>query len=177
LSRVRLERKEGKNKQWWRKNKNKKNTLHSFKDDWIVTHTEIIVGAPDFDLFLDVASVGNGELGGKSVNVVKITVGLVLMFLIKFVGIEPLVIETDVYLGLWGWSRSRGCSYGLGSSSGLEMEGTAGGGGFLGSGICVPLLSSGCEIIGHASGRFGGGSMGTHLNGSAGRRKNAFFLV
>lgn len=41
---------------------NKQYTLHSFKNDWIVAHAEIIVGAPDFDLFLDIASVGNGEL-------------------------------------------------------------------------------------------------------------------
>ena len=81
---------------------NKQYTLHSFKDDRIVAHTEIIVGAPDFDLFLDVASVRNGELCGKSVNVIKVTVGLVLMFLIKFVGIESFVIETDVFLELWG---------------------------------------------------------------------------
>jgi hypothetical protein len=91
--------KERKNKQW-KGDKNKQYTLHSFKDDWIVAHTEIIVGAPDLDLFLDVASVGNGELCGKSVNVVEVTVGVVLMFLIKFVGIERLVIETEVYLGL-----------------------------------------------------------------------------
>jgi hypothetical protein len=160
---------------------NKQYTLHSFKDDWIVAHTKIIVGAPDFDLFLDVAGVRNGELCGKSVNVVKVTVGVVLMFLIEFVGIEPLVIETKVFLGLWGRSRSRlwgeGGSCGSGSSCGLEMERTAGSGSFFGSGICVPLLSSGCEITSHASGRFGSRSMGTHLNGSARRRENALFLV
>jgi hypothetical protein len=75
----------------------------------------------------------------------------------------------------WG----EGGSYGAGSSSGLEMERTASSGGLLGSGICVPLIliSSGCEIIGHTSGRFGGRSMGTHLNGSARRRENALYLV
>jgi hypothetical protein len=126
-------------------------TLHSFKDDWIVAHTEIIVGAPDFDLFLDIASVRNGELCGKSVDVVKVTIRLVLMFLIKFVGIETLVIESEVFLGLRGWSRSRprgeGSSYGPGSSSGLEIERTTSSGGFLGSGICVPFLGGGCVLL------------------------------
>lgn len=80
------------------------------------------------------------------------------MFLIKFVGIETLVIESEVFIGLKGWSRSRARGEGGrgGSSSSLEMERTASGSGILGSGIRVPLLSSGCEIIGHASGCFGG---------------------
>ena len=160
---------------------NKEYTLHSFKDDWIVAHTKIIVGAPDFDFFFDIASVGNRELCGKSVDIVKVTVRLVLMFLIKFAGIETLVIESEVFRGLRGWSRSRprgeGGSYRPGGSGGFEVERTASGRGFLGNSICVPLLSSGCEIISHASGCFGGRSMRTHLNGGAMRGENALFFV
>ena len=166
-----------------KKEKSKQYILHSFKDNWIVAHPEIIVGAPDFNLFLNVARVRNGEFCSKSVNVVKVTVGLVLMLLLKFIGIETLVIETKAFLGR---SRSRpweegSSNYGLcGSSSlssGLEMERTASSGSLLGNSTCVPFLSSGCEVVCHASGGSSCRSMGTHLDGSTRRRKYVIFLV
>jgi len=68
-------------------------TLYSFKHDWIIADAKIIIGAPYLDL---ICGVSDGELSRKSVYGIEITIGLVLMLLVKLFFVESLIVEVDV---------------------------------------------------------------------------------
>lgn len=57
--------------------RSKRDLLHGLDHDGVLAHSKIIIAAPDVDFLLDAAGVGNGELGRKPVDVVKVTVTLV----------------------------------------------------------------------------------------------------
>lgn len=73
--------------------------LHSFKDDGIVAHTEVIVGAPNLDFVLGIGGVSNREFASEPVDVVEVAVGLVLVLLGQFALVEGFIVEANV-LGL-----------------------------------------------------------------------------
>jgi len=155
------------------------NLLHGLEDNRIVAHTEVIISAPNLDLIFDVAGVGNGELGGKAVDIIEVAVGLVLMLLLELIDIEVLIIKPGVCIGLLSLDRSRGL-VGL-CGSGSLVEGAAGscslGGNILGLGGVDFVFGSGSEIVCFACSGFSSGGVGTHLGGCTRGRENALFLV
>lgn len=82
--------------------------MHGLQNVLVATHAEVIVGAPDGDSLFLCRRMCARELLGKSIDVVKVTVRLVLVLLVELVVVEFLVIET------WGRRRS-----GLGASVGV----------------------------------------------------------
>lgn len=81
--------------------------LHRFKNDGVITHPEVVICAPDFDLVLWIASVSDGELCGKTVDVVEVAVRSVLMLLLQLCGVELLVVKAPERSGLLCLGRGR----------------------------------------------------------------------
>lgn len=90
--------------------------LHGFEDNRVVSHAEVIVGAPNLDLILDILGVGKWEFVRKPINIVEVAVRLVLVLLLELC-CEKMVVVEDAFVRLWRvngyWSSS-------------NMEGTAG---------------------------------------------------
>jgi len=57
--------------------------VHGLQDLRVSSHAEIVVGAPDRDSLVLVGHMGAGKFLGQAIDVVKITVGLVLVLLVK----------------------------------------------------------------------------------------------
>jgi hypothetical protein len=70
------------------------NILHGFKHDGIVSHAEIVVSTPDFNLPLHVRGVCDRELVCKPVYSVEVTIGLVVVLLLQLIGIKLFIVET-----------------------------------------------------------------------------------
>lgn len=51
--------------------------LHSVEDNRILAHPQIVIAAPNIDLFLDRPGVRDGELGCEAVDVVEVAIALV----------------------------------------------------------------------------------------------------
>ena len=144
--------------------------LHGLKHNRVVTHAEVVVGTPNFDLILAVTGVGDGELVGETVNVVEVTVRGVLVLLLKLGGVELLVVET---------SDCGRCFGSFGGSPGVEgtSSGSLGGRGLGGSLCTLGLLSLG-KVLGHASGSESLGGMGALLDiFTGGVRENTLVVV
>lgn len=71
----------------------KRNILHGFKHNGIVSHAEIVVSTPDFNLPLHVRSVRDRELVCKPVYSVEVTIGLVVVLFLQLVGIKLFIVE------------------------------------------------------------------------------------
>ena len=82
-------------------------SLHGVQNYWVPAHSKVIIRAPDIDFILGVGSMGYRELGGQSIDIVKVSVrstrqlcqphssktSLVLVFLLQFHLVERLIIE------------------------------------------------------------------------------------
>jgi hypothetical protein len=69
-------------------------SLHSVQDNRVFAHAEVIVRTPYVDLVLGVGRVSDRELCRHPVDVVEVSVGLVLMFLLQLCLVEALVVES-----------------------------------------------------------------------------------
>jgi hypothetical protein len=154
--------------------------LHGLDDNRIIAHTEVVISAPNLNLVLDVAGVGNRELGSETVDVVEVAVGLVLVLLVELIDIEALIVEPGVSFGLVGVNRGRDLArVRSGGCSLVERTACSGGlgGDILGLGGKAFLLRSGSEIVRHASRGSSSGGVGAHLDGCTGGREDALVLV
>ena len=73
--------------------------MHGLQDFRVSTHTQIVVGAPDRYSLVALGHVGLREFLSKAIDVVEVSVGLVLMLLLKFSIVKALIIELR-----HGWS-------------------------------------------------------------------------
>ena len=71
-------------------------SLYSFKYDWIIAYVKMIIGAI---LVLDLQCEQWGAFH-KLVHGAEMTIGLVLMLLVKLFFVESLIVEADVFSGL-----------------------------------------------------------------------------
>ena len=144
--------------------------LYGFENNGIVSHAEVVIGTPDLYFVFDVASMGDRELGGEPVDIVKIAVGLVVMLLVKFFDKELLIVKA---------SRRRGfhvLSCGRGRPENIVVRTTRRGGCriFRGFGSVHLCLLFGCgrsEIVCHAGGSTSGGSVGALLYARTGGKE------
>ncbi len=105
----------------------KRNILHGFKYNGIVSHAEIVVSTPDFNLRLHVRSVRDREFVCKPVYSVEVTIGLVVVLLLQLSGIKLFIVKTAgmgramLQVSRSGLKRFRGRDWvkGLGSFKGI----------------------------------------------------------
>ena len=70
-----------------------KNLLHCFKHNRVVSHPKIVISAPDFDLRLGIRGMRDREFGRQPIDSVEITVRLVIVLFLQFVGVKLFVIK------------------------------------------------------------------------------------
>jgi hypothetical protein len=104
----------------------KEYTLHGFKYGGVVSHSKIIVGTPDLHLGLSVRGMGDREFGREPVDGVEVTVRLVVVLLLQFIGVELLIVEFAgvggalLQVGRCPWSECKSSGLVSGSLDGLE---------------------------------------------------------
>lgn len=156
--------------QYMRKEQPGKYLLHGLEDNRVVTHTKVIISTPNLDFVLGVSGVSNGELGRKTVDVIEVTVGGILVLFLKLSKIELLIVET---------SGGSGCLSSLGRSLGVEWASSSSfGRGRLGGSLGTLLLLSFSKVLGHACGSESLGSMWALVNIFTGvSRENTLVVV
>ncbi len=65
-----------------KKKERKKDLLHGFQHDRIISHPEIVISTPDLNLGLSVRGMGNRKFCCKPIDGVKVTVRLVVVLLL-----------------------------------------------------------------------------------------------
>ena len=82
-----------------------KSLVHCLQNMFIAAHSEVVVGTPNGDSFFLRSHVGTWELFGKSIDVVEITVGLILVLLVQLIIVETFIVEARNSGRMWFWSR------------------------------------------------------------------------
>lgn len=82
----------------------------------IPTHTKVIVRTPDGYAFLCGSGMRAGKLPRKTIDVVEVAVGLILVLLLQFAIVEGIIVESG------GWGRGVRC---LRMNSGFSGGGRA----------------------------------------------------
>ena len=71
----------------------KRYPLHRFEHNGVVSHSKVVIGAPDLHLVLGVRGMSYREFVCKPVDVVEVTVRLVVVLLLQLIGIKLFVVE------------------------------------------------------------------------------------
>ena len=66
--------------------------MHGLENVWITAHAEIVVGAPDGDLFVAAGHVSAREFLRETIDVVEVAVGFVFVLFVEFGAIEGFVV-------------------------------------------------------------------------------------
>lgn len=85
-------------------------SLHGIQDHSVLAHTQVIVTTPNVHLILGVPRVRHRELGSQPIDVVKVTVRLVLVFLLQLGLVESAILKGRGGFGSGSYGTSGGTS-------------------------------------------------------------------